>query len=104
MLDVESRIDVDALVQQFQDVEVALGVAAAGRIGVGEFVDQRYLRSAGDQAVEVHLLEPLALVLEAFVRNDFEVSNKRLGLLAAVRLDDADDHGAAFAHLGARGL
>ena len=39
-------------------------MAAAGRVGVGKLVDQDDLRPAGDDGVEVHLLEPLALVLD----------------------------------------
>ena len=57
VLDVDRGIDVDAVRQQFLDVEIALGVAAARRVGVGELVDQRDLRPARDQRIEVHLLE-----------------------------------------------
>ena len=41
VLDVDRGIDVDAVVQQLLDVEIALGMAAARRIGVGKLVDQR---------------------------------------------------------------
>ena len=91
VLDVDRRVDVDAAAQQLLDVEIALGVAAAGRVGVGEFVDQHDLRPAGDDGVEVHFLKPLALVFDSPARDDFEAFQQRLGLLAAVRLDDADD-------------
>ena len=57
VLDVDRGIDVDAVREQFLDVEIALGVAAARRVGMGELVDQRDLRPARDQRVEVHLLE-----------------------------------------------
>ena len=57
MLDVDGGVDVDAGRQQLLDIEIALGVAAAGRIGMGELVDQRDLRAARDDGVEVHLLE-----------------------------------------------
>ena len=65
VLDIDRGIDVDAVRQQFLDVEIALGMAAAGRVGMGEFVDQRDLRTARDQRVEVHLLDDLVLVLDA---------------------------------------
>ena len=91
MLDVDRGVDVDAAAQQFLDVEIALGMAAAGRVGVRELVDQHDLRPAGEDGVEVHLLERLALVLDAPARNDLEAFEQRLGLLAAVGLDDADD-------------
>ncbi len=91
VLNVDGRVDVDAVAQELLDVEIALGVAAAGRIGVGEFVDQHYLRPSGDDAVEVHLLEPLALVLDAPARDDFEAFQKSFRLSAAMGLYDADD-------------
>ena len=91
VLDVDGGVDVDAVAQQLFDVEIALGMAAAGRVGVGELVDQHDLRPAGDDGVEVHLLEPLALVFDAPARDDLEPFEQRLGLLAAVGLDDADD-------------
>ena len=50
------------------DVEVALGMAAAGRVGVGELVDQRDLRPARQDGVDVHLVERPALVLDAPAR------------------------------------
>ena len=62
VLDVERRVDVDALAQQLFDVEIALGVPAAGDIGVGELVDERQVRAARDQGVEIHLLERVILV------------------------------------------
>ena len=59
VLDVERRVDVDAGVEQLLDVLVALGVAAAGRVGVGELVDQHQLRPPREDGVEVHLVERL---------------------------------------------
>ena len=44
VLDVQGREDIDAGRKQLLDVLPALGVAAAGRVGVGELVDQRELR------------------------------------------------------------
>ena len=87
--------------KQLLDVEVALGMAAAGRIGVGELVDQHDLRAAGHDGVEVHLLEPLALVFEPPARNDLEALQQRFRLLAAVGLDDADDDVVAVLLAGA---
>ena len=57
VLDVHRRVDVDAGGEQLLDVLVALRMAAAGRVGVGELVDQRELRPARQDRVEVHLLE-----------------------------------------------
>ena len=60
VLDVERGVDIDAVRQQLLDVEIALGVAAARRVGVGELVDQHELRMAREDGVEVHLLERIA--------------------------------------------
>ena len=64
VLDIDGGIDVDAVRQQLLDVEVALGMAAAGCVGMGKFVDQRDFRVARDQRVEVHLLDGLVVVLD----------------------------------------
>ena len=104
VLDVDGGIDVDAVGEQFLDVEVALGMAAARRIGVGEFVDQRDLRTPRDQRVEVHLLEDLVLVFEPLARQDFEPGQQRLGLGPPVGLDHADHDVGAGLQLGVRAL
>ena len=91
VLDIDRGVDVDAAAQQLLDVEIALGVAAARRVGMGELVDQNDLRAAGDDGIEVHLLEPLATVFEAQAGNDLQALQQRFGLAAAVGLDHADD-------------
>ena len=90
VLDIDRGIDVDAARQQFLDVEIALGMAAAGDVGVGEFVDQRDLRAARDQRVKVHLFQNLVLVGGALARDDFEAFEQRLGLHPAMGFDRAD--------------
>ncbi|MNP00422.1 hypothetical protein D3C76_922120 [compost metagenome] len=54
VLDVDRGIDVDACSQQFLDILPALGVAAAGHIAVGQFIDQGQTRRSREQAVKVH--------------------------------------------------
>ena len=92
MLDVERRVDVDAMRQDFLDVEIALGMTAAGRVGVGEFVDENQRRAPGEDGVDIHLVEHAALVVDLPARDDLKAFDQRLGFLAAVRLDDADHH------------
>ncbi len=104
VLDIDRGVDVDAVGQQFLDVEIALRMAAARRIGVGEFVDQRDLRMARDQRVEIHLLEHLVLVFEPLARQNFEALQQRLGLRPAVGLDHADHDIDAGLQLGMRAL
>ena len=50
--------------EQLLDVLVALGVAAAGGVGVGQLVDQADGRPAREDGVEVHLAEGHAAVLD----------------------------------------
>ena len=91
VLDVDGGIDVDAMGQQFLDVEIALGVAAAGRVGMGKFVDKGDLRSPRDQRIEVHLLQRLLLVGEPPARQHFEALQQRFGFRPAMGLDHADN-------------
>jgi hypothetical protein len=42
--------------------------------------------------IEVHLLEPLTFIFEPLAGNNFETLEQRLGFLAPMRLDDADDY------------
>ena len=64
VLDVESGVDVDPGSEDLLDVEVTLGMARAGRVGVREFVDEHQLRPAGEDGVEVHLRKQDAAVVE----------------------------------------
>ena len=96
MLDVEGRIDVDPGGEQFLDIHVALGMPALRRIGVGKFVDQNEAWPPGQNGIEIHFGERVALVRDDPARDDFEPLKKRLGLLAAMRLDDTDDDIDAF--------
>ena len=68
-----------------------------GHVRVGELVDESDLGPAGDDRVDVHLLERRAAVLDACARHDLEAADLLGGLRAAVRLDEADDDvGAAL--------
>ena len=100
VLDVDGGVDVDAARQQLLDVEIALGMAAAGRIGVGELVDEGELRAARDQRVDIHLFESLVAVVDPLARQHFQAREQRLGLGAAVGLDDAHHHVDAGLELG----
>jgi hypothetical protein len=91
VLDIDRGIDVDSAAQELLDVEVALRVTAARRIGVGELVDQDDLRTPSQDGIEVHFLEPLPLILDAPARNDLQSLQQRFGLPAAVGFDDAHD-------------
>ena len=104
MLDIDRGVNVDAVGQQFLDVEIAFRVPAAWRIGMGEFVDQCDIGMARDQRVQIHFLERLIPVGETFARQDFQAREQRLGLRPAVGLDHADDHVGAGLQFGVRAL
>ena len=59
----------DAGREDVLDVLVALGVAAAGHVGVGQLVDEGHLRLAGQHGVDVHLLDGDAVVFLAAARD-----------------------------------
>ena len=103
MLDVERGVDVDAARQQFLDIEIALGMAAAGRIGMGEFVDEDEGRAPRQDRVQVHLVERAALVVDEPARDDLETVDQAFRLAAAMGLDDADHDIDPFRPAGAAG-
>src|SRR5579871_490081 len=72
VLDIYRGIDIDAMAQQLFDVQVAFRMTAPECIGVGEFIDQDDLRPAGDDGIEVHLLQQLTSVLDALAGNDLQ--------------------------------
>ena len=92
VLDVNGGEDVDVVIEEIEDVFIALGEAAALYVGVGEFVDEGYLRVAGEDGVDVHLGEERALVGE-FAAGDLLELGSEFGCAgAAVGFDDADDY------------
>ena len=90
MLDVDGGDDVDAGFEHLLDVLPALLVAHPFRVRVGELVDERELRRAADDRVDVHLLELERPVLRAQPRNDLEALGEGRRLGAVVRLEVAD--------------
>ena len=102
VLDVERGVNVDAVAEKLFDIEVALRVPAAGNVGMRKLVDERQLRPARKQRVEIHLWQRTAFILEPLARNDLEAFEQRLGLFAAMRLDHADDNVLAVLQAGAR--
>jgi hypothetical protein len=97
VLDVERGDHLDAGVEQLGDVLPALGVPAAGDVGVGQLVDERHLGPPGQHGVDVHLLEHRAAVVHPAAGHDLEVADLLGGAGAPVRLHEPDDHvGAAL--------
>ena len=104
MLDVERRIDVDSGRDEFFDIHVALGMTAARRIGMGEFIDENERGLARQDRVEVHFLERVAFIADGPARHDLETVEQGLGLGPAMGFDDTRSDVEALAQFGARGL
>ena len=104
VLNVDGGVDIDPPPEQFLDIEIALGVAAARRISMSELVHQDDLRPARDDRVDIHFIERLVLVGDTPARDDLHAIQQRLGLAAAVGFDDADHDVIAVFFPGARGL
>ena len=91
VLDVDRGVDVDAGGEQLLDVLPALGVAGAGRVGVGQLVHQEQRGMAGERGVEIELLERARRGSRSARRGRISrPSSSRGGLRPAVGLDDAD--------------
>ena len=91
VLHIEGADDVDPRVDELDHVLVPAPVARARRIGVRDLVDNRHLRAAREDGVEVHFLERHAAVLELLSGNGLQALDQRLGLGATVRLREPDD-------------
>ena len=61
-----------------------------------ELIDQRKLRAACQQRVEVHLLQRAAAIIHGAARDGLEAFQQRLGFLAAVGFHHAHDDVGAF--------
>ena len=103
MLDVDRGINVNPIVKQLLHVEIALGMAAARRVGVGQFVHQNDLRSANENGIKVHLVERLTLILYAATRNRLEPIEQRFCLLPSMGFNHARDDVIAVLDPCARG-
>ena len=104
VLDVDRSEDIDARVEQFQHVLVALRMARAGRVGVGEFIHDHERRMPEHQRIEVHFLEHRAFVFDLRARQNRQPFQQRLRFLAPVGFDHADDHLRALLRLLLRRL
>src|SRR5215469_6847391 len=103
MLDVEGGPDVNAGGEQFLDVLPSLGMATPGYIGVGKFVNQEQARMSRQGGIKVEFIDDQVAIDDRFAGEDLEARKQRLRFLPAMRLDDANDHVAAFLLDGPRG-
>ena len=69
VLDVERGVDIDAVVEQLLDIQIALGMPAAGGVGVRELIDQDELRMPRQNRVEVHFVQLTVFIVDAPARD-----------------------------------
>ena len=100
MLDVERGVHVDAGREQFLHVEIALRMPGTWRVGMGQLVHQRDLRTALQERVQVHLVQDMAVILDPRAGEHLEPLEQRLGFRPAVGFDNADNDIGALAELG----
>jgi hypothetical protein len=80
------------LTQHLEDVLVTLGVRAARDVGVRQLVDQHHLGLAFQHRVEIQLAQDDATVVDRPRRDLGQAQAERLGVGAAVSLDDPGHH------------
>jgi hypothetical protein len=84
--DADGGDHVDSRLEQVLDVLPPVGVAQAGRVAVGEIIDQRHLRPAREDRVEVHLRESRAPVRDPDRGDDLKSAKEICRVRPAVRL------------------
>ncbi len=92
VLDIDSSIDVDAGFQQLFHILIALCVAAAGGIGVGQFVHQDKLGAAGESAVNVEFPQKKTVLSDFTHRQLFQTFQKGGCPGTGMGLDIASHH------------
>jgi hypothetical protein len=96
VLDIERGVDVYPRREQLRHVQIALGMAAALRVGVGQFVHQHQLGPALEDGVEVHFGDDVPLIEGALLWDGLKAFGQGIGFDAAVGFDNADDDVDAF--------
>ena len=104
VLDVERGEHVNARVEQFGHVLPAFRMARAGRVRVREFIHERELRLARERGVEIQFRQRDAAMFERAAGNLRQTFGERVGFLAAMRFDVADDHVASGGKFAPRGF
>ena len=92
VLHVHSGNHIDASIQNLEDIFIALVVLAALDVGMREFIDERDLRVARQNRVNVHLFEGGAFVFQLLARHRFQPGSQLGRDLAAVSFHHPDDH------------
>ena len=91
MLHVERGENIDPGGENFFHVQIALRVAAARRIGMGQLVHQHQRRFAGENGVQVHFRQGAALIIARALGQDFEPGEHALSFRPPVGFHHTDD-------------
>ncbi len=90
MLNVERGVNVDAGGEQLFHIEIALGMAAAWRVGVRKLVHERDLRVPLEEGIQVHLFKHMPVIVYLRPRNGLETFEQRLRFGPPMGFDHAD--------------
>ena len=66
-------------------------MARAGSVGVGEFIDQGDLRTAGEKTIDVEFRDLGVAVFEIYQGKQFQSFQQRRSVLSAVGFDHSSD-------------
>ncbi len=102
MLHIERRPDIDAGIEQLLHILPALGMARAGRIAVGQLVEQQHLWVARQRRIQVKGLALAALVGQQAAGQQLQAVELLHGLGPAMGLHQAHQHLAARLALALR--
>ena len=91
MLDVHGRHDMNAGLEEIEDVLVPLVVPAPRHVRVCELVDDTDLGRAFDDRLDVHLLHGRTSVVHLAPGHDLEILDLGLGIAPVVCLHESDD-------------
>ena len=91
MLNIQRRVDINTVIKQLLHIEIALRMAAARHIGVGQLIDQGQCRLSLQDGIEIHFRQHAPLVEHALLRNDLETPGQHIGLDAAVGFHHTND-------------
>ncbi len=104
MLHIQRGVNVNACFEQFDHVLAALRVTRAGSVGVGKFVHEGELGMARENGIEIHFGELHAAIFGVQTREGRDAFGQRIGFLATMSFDIADDDVASGGEFAAGSL
>ena len=74
VLDIDRGIDINASVEEFNDILIAFAMAAAWHIGMGKFIDDNQPGATGQDRIQIQLFEEHAAIIQVTTRDAFNRS------------------------------